>query len=58
MWNNLKLKGTLKCLGKKHKEIGKKKQIRNLIRPLGKYTFECAVIFLNSFFKKQCSVWY
>jgi hypothetical protein len=35
-------------LQKKLKQIGKKKQITNLIRPLGKYTFECAVIFWNS----------
>ena len=33
---------------KKNKQISKKKQITSLIRPLGKYTFECAVIFLNS----------
>ena len=35
-------------LQKKNKQISKKKQITSLIRPLGKYTFECAVIFLNS----------
>ena len=35
-------------LQKKNKQIGKKKQITNPIRPLGKQTFECAVIFLNS----------
>ena len=35
-------------LRKRNKNIGKKKQIKSLIKPLGMYTFECAVIFLNS----------
>ena len=35
-------------LRKRNKNIGKKKQITNLIKPLGIYTFECAIIFLNS----------
>ena len=33
---------------KRNKQIGKKKQITNLIKPLGKFTFECALILLNS----------
>ena len=35
-------------LRKRNKNIGKKKQIKSLIKPLGMFTFECAVIFLNS----------
>ena len=35
-------------LQKRNKQIGKKRQITNLLKPLGIYTFECAVIFLNS----------
>ena len=35
-------------LRKRNKNIGKKKQIENLIKPLGMFTFECAMIFLNS----------
>ena len=35
-------------LRKRNKNIGKKKQITNLIKPLGIFTFECAIIFLNS----------
>ena len=35
-------------LQKRNKQIGKKRQITNVLKPLGIYTFECAVIFLNS----------
>ena len=33
---------------KRNKQIGKKKLISNLIKPLGKFTFECALILINS----------
>ena len=33
---------------KRNKQIGKKKQILNLLKPLGQFTFECAAIFLNT----------
>ena len=33
---------------KSNTQIGKKKQITNFLKPLGIYTFECALIFLNS----------
>ena len=35
-------------LQKRNKQIGKKRQITSLLKPVGMYTFECAVIFLNS----------
>ena len=41
-------RNTKTILRKRNKNIGKKKQITNLIKPLGIYTFECAIIFLNS----------
>ena len=41
-------RNTKSILRKRNKNIGKKKQITNLIKPLGIYTFECAIIFLNS----------
>ena len=35
-------------ISKRNKQIGKKKQIENLLKPLGKFTFECGFIFFNS----------
>ena len=35
-------------INKRNKQIGKKKQISNIIKPLGKFTFECGLILINS----------
>ena len=38
---------------RRNKQPGKKKMITNLLRPLGKYTFECGLIFLNSLIRSS-----
>ena len=40
-------KNTYTILKKRNRQIGKKKQILNILKPLGIFTFECAVILLN-----------
>ena len=38
---------------KRNKCIGKKKQFLKLIKPLGSYTFECALIYLQSLIRNS-----
>ena len=38
---------------RRNRQSGKKKMITNLLRPLGKYTFECGFIFLNSLIRSS-----
>ena len=38
---------------RRNKQSGREKMITNLLRPLGKYTFECGLIFLNSLIRSS-----
>ena len=38
---------------RRNKQLRKKKIITNLLRPFGKYTFECGLTFLNSLIRKS-----
>ena len=38
---------------RRNKQSGREKMITNLLRPLGKYMFECGLIFLNSLIRSS-----